>query len=158
MKNQKTWTMWLLLYKIVATVSRGVASSSYCFVSTTSALSRALQQQQRIHHQFVSPVAVAPFQNVTAKRRVVTATDCIAHVICKSHLSNAVRDSSGAFVMWYRQIPKRRSLSPTLTSSGLKSGGEEKGARGVKLQQQLVYPGILARMLTLSFTSHLLSY
>lgn len=32
------------------------------------------------------------------------------------------------------------------------------GVCGVKLQQQLVYPGMLARMLTLSFTSHLLSY
>ncbi|KAF0045192.1 hypothetical protein F2P81_001721 [Scophthalmus maximus] len=70
------------------------------FAAKLLTLHRALQQQQRIHHQFVSPVAVAPFQNVTAKRRVVTATDCIAHVICKSHLSNALGTGENRPPQW----------------------------------------------------------
>lgn len=59
-----------------------------------------------------------------------------------------------------------RKLSPSFTprrlktenKQALKNKGALEGARGVKLQQQLVYPGMAARMLTLPFTSHLLPY
>lgn len=59
-----------------------------------------------------------------------------------------------------------RKLSPSFTPRSLKTENKQavknkgalEGARGVKLQQQLVYPGMVARMLTLPFTSHLLPY
>lgn len=59
-----------------------------------------------------------------------------------------------------------RKLSPSFTPHRLKTENKQavknkgalEGARGVKLQQQLVYPGMAARMLTLPFTSHLLPY
>lgn len=59
-----------------------------------------------------------------------------------------------------------RKLSPSFTprrlktenKQAVKNKGAPEGARGVKLQQQLVYPGMAARMLTLPFTSHLLPY
>lgn len=59
-----------------------------------------------------------------------------------------------------------RKLSPSFTPRRLKTENKQavknkgalEGARGVKLQQQLVYPGMAARMLTLPFTSHLLPY
>lgn len=59
-----------------------------------------------------------------------------------------------------------RKLSPSFTPRSLKTENKQavknkgalEGARGVKLQQQLVYPGMAARMLTLPFTSHLLPY
>lgn len=85
----------------------------------------------------------------------VAATDlCKAK---KKESTNMVKDC--AFVMWHHEMLVTNSHFFWDKHTGGESGVEgRKGTCRVKLQQQLVYPGMLARMLTLSFTSHLFSY
>ena len=75
---------------------------------------------------------------------------------------------AGAHFSWRKELEKRVGAKKKKKKKKNKKkrerawgGGEGRWGVcvcGVKLQQQLVYPGMLARMLTLSFTSHLLSY
>lgn len=72
----------------------------------------------------------------------------------------------GTSAAFLRLSDEDRKLSPSFTPHGLKTENKQavknkgalEGACGVKLQQQLVYPGMAARMSTLPFTSHLLPY
>lgn len=123
----------------------GYASSSSMVNSTT---------ESAFITNVLNPVVRCLSKSVSAKDRVYSGK-----------LLNTVKYA--AFVLWRHKMLQRWRLSTTLTSLYLRSKEAvekkkevcwKKGVCGVKLQQQLVHPGTLARMLTLSFTFHLFSY